>query len=135
MIGRLTLKFVLGMTRFLGLIRVHPFQWDKEGFQLITTSRKTSVFGFFRIDRLGVKISMCLILVHAIFGYSRIILSIAAKNLSFQQIMFQFFVIGFQSFSSMVTINNIRNVEDMANAFTILIRYERQLTGKHIFIF
>ena len=51
-------------------------------------------------------------------------------KMSFQDIMFQAFIINIYTLGAMVSLCNVLRMDEVAKPYTLFVRYEKWLTGK-----
>jgi hypothetical protein len=117
-----------------GALRLFPFELNSETRKLSVKPAKTYFFGLFTSQNLGFKIMSALVFGNFGFGAIRVLQSIFISQKSFQDAMFQTFVLIISFLGAAIQMNSFTCTTDFAAFITGFAQNEKRLTSKQLYL-
>jgi len=129
MLGKRSLQIINTLIRISAFLRLTTFKWYPQKYILIAEKPTTSIFTLFTVTRLGFKLVNLLTVVTLSFGSVRILQGVYVFNMSFQDTMFQVFILSIYALACIVSFCNILRMDEVGKFYSLFIQYEKKLTG------
>ena len=129
MLGKFSKFSIIEVVGIGHKLRIIPFRWSVERHAFIVEEIDKVRIRSKSVDLLGFKIMTTILTLNNIFQFLRIGQSLLYLDLTGQEIIFQVFIFGVSSLTSVIQINNFFHPNEVAEIFTSFLQNEETLTS------